>query len=878
MDLAAGVRLGPYEILSPLGSGGMGDVYRARDSRLGRVVAIKILPDSFAGDPERRARFEREARAISSLAHPHVCTLYDVGREGAVDFLVMEYLEGESLDARLKRGPIPLDEALQYAIQIAGALHEAHRLGVVHRDLKPGNVMITHSGARLLDFGLARLRPVDALSSATTTETQTVLTAHHTLVGTVPYMAPEQLLGREADARSDIFSFGIVLFELVSGQRPFGGDTSASVMAGILEKGAPSLAMHAPAIPPALERIVQHCLAKEPERRWQNARDLELELTWIREGVSIVAEAPAAFPRRRRTAAFVGTVLFAAGAIGGAVAGKRLQQPAAEAERRVQFTVPLGAGDVIHQHNSSSIALSADGARIAYAVTRADARGLYVRSLDAPAPAWVAGGERAASPFFSPDGQWIAFESGGTLKKVQLDGGTPVPLCETPYFAGGAWLDNDTIFLVPSFTGGLFRLNARGGRLERVTTPDRQQGESAHLWPQALPDGRVLFTIWTGGNFDEARLAVLDPRTGKYNVVFEHGFHGRYSTGKLVFGRGNRLLAVPFDLARGAINGPVDPLVEGVEGDGGAGVAIFSVDRRGAVAYVPGMQRPLNRSLVAVRSDGKVDVTLASKRAFNAVRIAPDAQRLLFWIEEGDTGVWVKHRARDPLTRLTFSGDDHGSVWSPDGRRIAFESGRASTHHIFVRASDGSGEDRQITTGEHHHYLNEWSPDGRSLVYVEFHPETGADLWIVNVDGTQSPRTFRATRFSEKHAAFSPNGRWLAYVSNESDRNEVYVQAASGSGERTQISAAGGEEPAWSHAGDRLYYRTGSRMMTVSVDSSRGTFTAGQPAVLFEGLYHYTLLPSRTYDIGPDGRFYMVTLPDSARAPRQVNVMLNRLR
>ena len=385
----------------------------------------------------------------------------------------------------------------------------------------------------------------------------------------------------------------------------------------------------------------------------------------------------------------------------------------------------------------------------------------------------------------------------------------------------------------------------------------------------------MLFTIWYGGNFDESKIAIRGT-DGRYKVVFEGGFHGRYASGRLVFGRGSRLLAVPFDLDADRALGTTEQLVDGIAGDGGAAIALFAVDSRGSIAYVPGSQRPIPRSLVMLDRSGNLLETLAGGRAFNSVRLSPDGQRLLFWIEESSTGVWMKHLARDPLTRLTFEDDDHGPAWSPDGRLFAYESGRASTHQIFVRAIDGTGGDRQLTTGEHHHYLNDWR--GPNVMYVEFHPETGADLWIVNADGPPHPRVFRATRFSERYASFSADGRWVAYTSNDSGRHEVYVLPASGAGEKVQISDGGGEEPAWNSRGDRLYYRTGGNMLSVPIDATGSELSAGKPTVLFQALYHYNIAPSRTYDVGPDERFYMVTLPNPAEAPRQVTIVLNRLR
>jgi eukaryotic-like serine/threonine-protein kinase len=873
MALTPGARLGPYEIVSPLGAGGMGTVYRARDTRLGRTVAIKVLHPDTAADLDRRTRFEREARLLSALSHPRVCAFYDIGQQNGFDFLVMEHLEGETLAARLERGPLPIDDALEIGAQIAAGLHEAHRTGITHRDLKPANVMLTRTGARLLDFGLARLRP--AAASATSI-TGTVLTAEHTLVGTIPYMSPEQLRGADVDSRSDIFSLGVVLYEALTGKRPFNGDAPASIMAGILERDPPGLSTDLPGAPPALERLLRHCLIKNPDDRWQSARDLEIELSAMRGAPVATASRPSSAHRRWRAGA--GQVALAIVAATAAVvwigthndAGSEAPAPL------VQFAIQLAAGESIHDHSSSSVALSADGARIAYAVNTRKGRGVFVRAFDTASGALVPGTDRATSPMFSPDGQWLAFESGGALKKVRIDGGTAVRLCDLPYYAGGSW-GRDGIVVAPSFTSGLFHVDASGGRPTRLTTVDETKGERAHVWPQVLPDGRVLFTIWTGGSFDEARIALLTPADGRYHVVLEGGFHGRHVGNRLIFARGNRLFEAPFDPDRDTVAGAPVQLVEGVAGDGGSGVAMFAVDGRGTLAYIPGIQQPVPRSIVEVDQSGAQRTISDAARAFVALRLSPDERRLAVWIEEAVAAVWLKDMSRDPLTRLTFSGDDHGPVWSPDGRRIAYENGRASTHRIFVRAADVPGEDRQITSGDHHHYLNDWSPDGASLLYTEYHPESGADLWLVNAEGPPQPRPFRATPFAETHATFSPDGRWIAYVANDSDANEVYVQSASGGGDRTQISSGGGDEPAWSRKGDRLFYRTGPRMMSVPVTPG-DSFSAGRPEPLFEGMYHYNVSPNRTYDVTSDGRFIMVALPDPSSTPRQVTVILNRLK
>jgi serine/threonine-protein kinase len=876
-SLVPGTRLGPYEVLAPAGTGGMGEVYKARDTRLDRTVAIKVLPSHVARDPDLNQRFEREARMLAALSHPHICPVFDVGHHDDTAFLVMEYLDGETLAARLDRGRLPLDEALRYAIQIADALDKAHDTGIVHRDLKPGNIMLTSSGAKLLDFGLAKPARPALGTSLSRLPTMPSMTERGTILGTFQYMAPEQLEGAEADARTDIFAFGSVVYEMLTGKKAFDGRNPISVIAAIMQAEPRPIGAAQPLAPPLLDHVVMTCLAKDPKDRWQSSADVMRELKWIVASGSLGASP--ALPHRANLRSFLPAmiILFVAtvalALIVGAIAGPRFFGTSAPAAQTVQFTIDLPAGESIQEHASSSIAFSRDGTRLAYAASRADGRGLYVRSLQNLTPQWLAAGERVASPFFSPDGGWIAFESGGILKRIAVNGGSAIPITDVPYFAGATWGPDDTIVFVPSFTAGLWKIAANGGRRARLTTLDQAAGDRAHLWPDLLPNGNILFTVQHGGSVDESRLAVLSRATGKWKVVLHGAFHGRYAAGHLVFVRGNGLFSVPFDAEHEEVTGSPRALVDGVAGDRGNSVSLFAVSGQ-ALAYVPGMQRPIARSLVWIDPKGGQQLVTSTRRSFNAARIAPDGRRLVVWIEENTTDVLVYDLARDAFMRLAFGGDDHGPVWSPDGKRIAFESGRASTHHLFVRAADGSGDDRQVTTGESHQYLNDWSPDGKQLMFIEFDVDTGADLWVVDVDGKAPPRSFLRTPFVEKQAVFSPNGTWVAYVSNESGVNEVYVRAFPDAGAKVQISVGGGEEPAWSRSGKTLYYRTGRRMMAVDI-TAQPEFTPGRARVLFEGMFYYNIVPCRTYDVGTDGRFVMVALPDAATSPRQITVKLH---
>jgi Tol biopolymer transport system component len=876
MALTAGTKLGPYEIVSALGAGGMGEVYKARDTRLERTVAIKVLPAELSGNPDLRQRFEREARAISSFNHPNICTLYDIGHERGTDYLVMEHLEGETLADRLLRGPLPLDQALRIAIEVADALDKAHRQGIVHRDLKPGNVMLTRTGSKLLDFGLARMwQPPAAADDVTVAGHTLEFRTRGILLGTLQYMAPELFEGKEADPRSDIFAFGCLLYEMVTGDHAFTGVNSREVISAIVRSPtSPATSIDA-AVPATLSRVLEQCLARDPEERWQCARDLRRELQWIQRSPAGAAAPPVAHRAIIWTLAGLSGVLAAA--LLASIWSRRSLPAATAPQAPVRFSIVLPADQSLDESIGYSVAFSPDGKRIAYVANRGSERSVYVRALDSFESVRVAGTERASSPFFSPDGEWIGFEAGGKLLKVPVTGGTPQPLCNAPFAAGATWGPDDSIVYTPIFTGGLFAIPARGGMPRRVTKPNTSLGEVAHVWPEFLPDGKhVLFTIWTGSpNWDQSRIAVLSLDTGKWEVVFDGGAFARYSpSGHLLYLRGDTLFVAPFELKQSKVTGKPVPVLEGVLKELGTGAAYFSVSRIGSLVYAPGAARTPARSLVWVDRGGQRRIITGVRKAYNSPRLSPDGRRVGLWLEDATPNIWVYDLARDALTRATFGADDHTALWSPDGRRIAFESSRSGVHQVYVQPADGTGEVTQVTTGEYDHYECDWSPDSQRLAYVESNPRTGADLWVVGLDGHMRPTPVASSPFNEKQAAFSPDGRWLAYVSDESGQNEVYVQPFPGPGPKRQVSTGGGEEPAWSGFSRELYYRIGGRMMAVKVHET-GDFTADRPARLFEGLFYYTTTPSRTYDVARDGRFLMVAEPELEYAARQINIVVN---
>jgi len=877
MALESGSRLGPYEIGSRLGAGGMGEVYRARDARLGRTVAIKVLRGDIAHSAEHRARFEREARTISSLEHPHICSLYDVGRKGEIDFLVMQFVEGDTLARRLEKARLPLDQVFRYAIDVADAVAAAHKRGIVHRDLKPSNIILAKSGAIVLDFGLAKLWGAATTSDEVETAArQPELTSQGAILGTLPYMAPELLEGKEADPRSDIFAFGAVLYEMVTAKKAFSGRGATELVAAILgAQPAPAAALN-PLIPPVLDHMLQRCLAKDPEERWQSMSDIGEELKWA--GGTASPTTPAATKGRRvlPSWALLGVGALTGAALVASLLWWRRADPIDTAPAPpARFTIPLAEGESLHVYSSASVAMSPDGTHIAYAANRGAERAIYVRALDELESRRLAGTERANDPIFSPDGEWVAFEAAGKLKKVSLKGGSPQFLANLVLFGGHSWGTGDIIGYTPAYTGGLFAISAQGGKPRRLTTPEKNR---AHIWPEVLPGGKaVLFTLWRGENtFDQSHIGVLSLETGKWNVVIEGGFYARYApTGHLLFVRGGSLFAAPFDLSEQRVTGASVPVLEGVLQDSFDGAGQFAVSRTGSLVYASGTAHSPGRRLVWVDRSGRRSTITSTSSSYSLPRLSPDGRRLgLSSWADASVSVWVYGLAQDTLTRVSFGSDDHNVAWSPDSRRVAFESGRDGVHQIYVRSADGTGDDDQVTTGEHNHYLCDWSRDGQALAYAEFHPDTGADLWVVEAQGTRQARPFLNTSFWEKQATFSPNGRWLAYVSDESGEFEVYMRPFPGPGPRFPISSEGGEEPAWSRSGRELFYRSSGRMMSVTI-SETPELSASRPQVLFEGLYHYADLPTRTYDVGPDGRFVMVTEPAPDEATRQLHVVLN---
>jgi len=869
MTLTSGQRLGPHEILASIGAGGMGEVYQARDTRLDRSVAIKVLPAEFSRNASLKARFEREAKTISALNHPNICTLHDIGHEDGVDYLVMEYIEGETLAERIRKsGAIPVEQVLRYGVQIAAALDAAHRQGIVHRDLKPGNVMLTKSGAKLLDFGLAKESAFRNVVQSGMTDMRTeqkALTAEGTMVGTFQYMAPEQLEGADVDARTDIFALGTLLYEMTTGVRAFDGKTKTSIIAAIVTAQPAPLSSVQPMTPPALEHVIRRCLAKDPDDRWQSAADIASELQWISEAGSQAA--PLGIRRRRVWSRYLWpAAALVAGLIAGALAWNRTASPAAPAISHFEIAVPIGRPLVLRHRRSFAIA--PDDSSIAFTgrASSGSEYSLLLRKTSGFETTQIEGSGDEPGIAYSLDGRWIAFHGGGKLRKVSVDGGKPIDLCESGTPVGVHWAGSRIIFN-DNFNNGLWSVPADGGEKTLLFHADHSKNEGAVIHPFLLPDGNsLLFTIWRGGSMDDSDLVVRSLKSGEQKVVVRGGFDARYlPTGHLVYGRAGALLAVPFDLARLEARGSPVIVQSDVATGQNNGEAHFSVSDRGTLLFVPGGSLNEERELVWVDRKGQATTVVPTKRNYNHPRLSPDGATIAVTIEGSMFDVWILDIERDSMNRLSFGADDSNPVWSPDGSRVAWTSSRGGRTQVFDRAADGSGEERQLTREKGSAGMAAWSADGKTIAFRRFDPKSPrADVWLLSTEaGTTKP--FRENAFDED-MVFSPDGRWIALSSDESGRREIYVTPFPGPGAKLKVSLDGGTEPMWSRDGREIFYRQGSKMFVAGFDPSR-TVTVGRSQFLFEGPF------IRPFDVAPNGRFLMVRIDENHRTATSIHAV-----
>ncbi len=820
--LASGTRLGPYAIQEPIGAGGMGEVYKAVDTRLERTVAIKVLPPQWAANTEMRQRFEREAQIIASLNHPNICVLHDIGTQDNHHFLVMEYLEGDTLAARVGRGAMAWDEALTAAIAIADALDKAHRRGVVHRDLKPSNVILTESGPKLLDFGLAKWIAPAASSTASQAPTRTDLTTMGSILGTLQYMAPEQLEGVEADVRTDIFAFGAVLYEMVAGKKAFEGKSRVLLMSAIATAEPEPLSSVQPETPPALEHVVKTCLAKDPAERWQTARDLLAELEWIAEaGADTSLPAPAAAARGKAGRLFRALPVLAGLLVAALAAPAFLYFRGAPVPQELRFRVPISLtaapalvlSQTAHNYAGGNFDVAPDGRALVFASgpSATAVMSLFVRPLGSVTPQPLAGTDGAAQPFWSADGRSIGFIAGGKLKKIEATGGPPQDICEAADFQGGAWNAEGTIVLGSS--RGLFRVSAQGGKPEAITSlgPD----ETGHFWPRFLPDGRrFLYTVWTQ---QATRRAVFVGTLGskeKTRVMAAESNAGYAAPGYLVFHRTNAVYARRFDSKTLALTGEPVRVADEVGSVNGRGR--YAVSANGVLAYYQGDAGGGGGSASDTNDwqyawtdrGGRTSDTVGPPGPYRGIELSPDGKRVAVHRHEAGGGdIWVIE-PQGSLTRLTFDASRHNSmpVWSPDGNRIVYSALKNGKWGLYQTLSTGSVVEELLFESEPLKAPMSWSPDGKRIVFWVQDPKTGGDLWLLPLDGDKKPAPLIATPAIETHGQISSDGKWIAYTSNLTGRNEVYIQQfPSGSG-RWQISNRGGDWPRWRRDGKELLY------------------------------------------------------------------------
>ncbi len=891
-----GRKISHYNVTEKLGAGGMGEVYRATDTKLNRDVALKVLPEEFARDADRMARFKREAQVLASLNHPNIAAIYGLEEADGIHCLVLELVEGPTLAERIAAGPLPLKEALEIARQIADALEAAHEKGIIHRDLKPANVKVTHEGTvKVLDFGLAKALEGESAEQdvANSPTLSMAATQAGVILGTAAYMSPEQARGQRADRRADVWSFGVVLFEMLTGQRAFTGETVSDVLAAVLraELDWDSLP---PQTPPAIRRLLQRCLTKDKRRRLGAISEATFTLDeYLADpSASSTESAPAAvvlLPAWQRTLPWA--VAGALGVVATVALWGWLSPPPAEPPVVTRFPLDFpmvesfGGGCC-----GRMLALSPSGDRFAFGAQADGVTLLYVRAMDQLDPVALAGTENATTPFFSPDGRWIAFFADGKLKKISLDGGAPLTLCDVGTDPrGGAWGPDDTIVFASAGNSALFRVSAGGGTPKPVTEIDYTSGETAHRWPEFLPSGKaVLFTAFRGTVIS---IEVLWLESGQRHLLLENASQPAYaSSGHLVYaqmpsqGSGGRLgnvLAVSFDAERAEVTGSPVPILENVIAWSGGGTN-FVLSRNGTLAFlegVGGFGQP-NR-LVWVDREGKEEFLVGTAALYSVPRISPDGGRIALTITENfNPDVWVHDLRRGTLARLTFELlSEITPVWSPDGSKLAFSVGdlsRINLTEIKLISADGSSPAETISSSELYTRISSWSPDGNTLVLTETNP-TGDDIKTLALEGDGNLSEFLATDQQERDAVFSFDGRWVAYVSSETGNNEIYVRPFIGPGGKWQISSGGGTSPVWSRDGRELFYRNGNRMMIARIEPGE-TFRASRPEVLFEGSYEYSEW-GRNYDVSPDGKRFLMTkfMTEQQTAAPTINLVISWL-
>ena len=876
-----GRTLGRFHVTARLGAGGMGEVYRARDTRLGRDVAIKVLPPAFTADPERIARFDREARLLASLSHPRIAAVHEVGSEEGVHFLVLELAEGETLAARLERGPLQLAEALAVALQLAEALEAAHERGIVHRDLKPANVVLGPEGAvKVLDFGLAKALAADGSGSGAAELAQSPTLTYQatiagTLLGTAAYMSPEQAKGKPVDQRADLWALGVVLLEMLTGRPTFRQETVSETLAAVL-RAEIDLADLPAGTPEALRRLLRRCLARDPRQRLHHAADARLEIEEaLAAGAGAAGPASVTRPVRRGPWLAAAVLAVALAGLGGWLAGRR--EPSRAESIRAPLALPAGYELTLRIH--PAVAISGDGRRQVFVAHGTDGIDMLVaRDLGTEDARILAGTEDAHAPFFSPDGEWLGYFAAGELRRVPFAGGPSERLTAgLGQDRGGAWSPDGTIVLSPNVDSALYRMPANGGDPAPLTELDTGRGERSHRWPSVLEDGSaVVFTsdtLDTPQSYDDARIEVVSIPSGRRKVLVERATGGVVAAGHLVFGRGDSLFAAPFDADRLELTATPRLVHREVAAGITTGAVHFAVSRTGSLLYFPGTASRAPRQPVWVNADGSTAPTAVPPGAYVHLALAPDGRRVaLTEVGEHRNDLWLTDLERGTRSRLTFEGGT-SPTWTPDGRRIAFQRSESAafvpefTRVLFWKAADGSGGEQVIWSSDTMLSPNAFTPDGTTLIVHRYTPDGSADLWRVPVAGGGEPTPLITDPRFQHAAELSPDGKWIAYTSDESGRYEIYVRPFPGLVGKWQVSSGDGVEPHWARDGRALYFRNRRELLRVPVE--RGAAFSAGPAERVAALPTEGNNP-RTFAVAPDGRILLLQVlrsPTRGRMP-----------
>ena len=891
-----GQRIAHYRVQEKIGAGGMGEVYRALDTRLCRDVALKVLPEAFARDAERMARFEREAKVLASLNHPNIASIYGLEESNGARALVMELVEGPTFAERISQGRISLEEVLTFAKQIADGLEYAHERGIIHRDLKPSNVKLTpDSQVKLLDFGLAK-----ALEGETTEpelQDSPTLSAAATrtgvLLGTAAYMSPEQARGKRVDRRADIWAFGCMLYEMLAGRAAFTGETTSDILASVI-RAEPDWSSLPGSVPPRIHELLRRCLQKDAKQRLRDIGDARIIIEEVLSGSVASDTVPAGGLTRGLQHRGMGWAWLVAGlllgAVGAVVIASYLRPSPGEGPvSRFAFGFPAPdnqpvASEGFPLRDFPAVAISRDGTKIAYVGARGHTTQIFLRRVDHLEPQPLPDSANATSPFFSPDGQWVGFFADGKLKKASVQGGEATTLCDAPINRNATWGPDSTITFAPTLFGGLMRVSAGGGSPEILTAPDVSKGELTYRWPEILPGGKaVLFVIANAqdiGSFSESKIVAMRLDTREKKILPILGTYPRYSpSGHLLFERDGRVFAVAFDPHRLEVTGQPVPVLDGVKTSPNSGAADFAVSDTGSLVYLPENAYIHDGQIVWVDRKKQVKELAAPARHYGSPHISPDGQRIAVAIPSGSSGsdVWVYEIPHGTLTRLTFDEHSSAPIWSPDGKRIAFATTRPTGPAILVKPADGSGAEETLVAGESLILVpTSWSSDGKFLAYWAVGSATGRDIWIAPLTGERKPQPFLQTKFNEMQARFSPDSRWIAYQSEESGRYEVYVQPFPGPGGKWQISTNGGTTPVWAQNGRELFYMSSGNFMSVSV-TAQPTFSASTPRIVADyPPFLMGRLSNGVYDVSADGqRFLFVRANVENGPPDEVRVVLN---